>query len=171
MSPDVVRSQSTQSPVYRGLCGYEPWLINPIALATSETVADSINQNRTILTVRWILGDRPAQGAGAADPDTFGFTGTRGDEITVTLEGDPRAGHNGGTASLGLRDAGSFGLSRATSGTPPLELTATLPASGQYSVEVGQPAGSPPFRGAYRLRVRPTTVSIDRLEPAANVEQ
>jgi hypothetical protein len=117
------------------------------------------------------LGDNPDQGGEAPDLDTFLFTGTAGDQITVRLEADPKAGHNGGTASLGLRDAGSFGLSRATTGTPPLELTATLPASGQYSVEVGPTAGSPPFRGAYRLRVRPTTVSIDRLESSANVEK
>jgi hypothetical protein len=122
-------------------------------------------------SVRSFLGDHPDQLGTTPDLDTFLFTGTGGDEVTVRLEADPRAGHNGGTVSLGVRDAGSVALSRATSGTPPLELTATLPATGPYAVEVGQPAAPQRFRGAYSVRIKPTTGSLDRIEPTANVEK
>ena len=88
----------------------------------------------------------------------------------MRLESRFRAGHNGGTASLRVGDESS-GQSRVIVGTLPLEGTGTLPSTGQYAVEVGQPAVPDRFRGSYILHIKPTAVSIDRLEPAANVER
>jgi len=115
------------------------------------------------------LGDNPWQVGGQPDIDTFGFTGTAGDEITVTLEADPQAGHNGGTASLGVSGQS---LLKVTRGALPLEITATLPRDGKYSAIVTQSThpGDPSFRGSYLLHIKLSTGSIDLIEPTANVE-
>jgi hypothetical protein len=121
-------------------------------------------------SVSSFLGDHPDPSGATPDLDTFLFQGAAGDQVTVRLEADPRAGHNGGIASLGGREVRS-GLSLVTVGTLPLELSATLPTTGQYAVEVEQPDVPNRFRGSYILRIKPTTESIDSIEAATNVEK
>ena len=135
-----------------------------------EISGNSISPPPCSASVSSVLGDHPDQSGATPDLDTFLFQGAAGDQVTVRLEADPRAGHNGGTASLRVRDESS-GQSRTTVGTLPLEGTGTLPTTGRYEVEVGQPAVPNPFRGSYILRIKPIAGSIDRLEPAANVEK
>jgi hypothetical protein len=116
------------------------------------------------------LGDNPKQEKSKPDSDVFLFDGETGAEVTLRLEADPQEGNNGGQASLGIS---GNSLDESTSGTPPLEINATLPEDGEYSISVDQPRRPKDqrFRGSYILRVTPSTGSIDLIEPSNNVEK
>ncbi|MCI0454155.1 MAG: hypothetical protein L0Y68_04070 [Candidatus Dadabacteria bacterium] len=116
------------------------------------------------------LGDNPRQEKSKPDADVFLFDGITGDEIKLRLEANPQDGNNGGEASLGIS---GNSLDDEISGALPLEIMATLPADGEYSITVRQPknpAGQR-FRGSYILRIEASTGSIDLIEPTNNVEK
>ncbi len=116
------------------------------------------------------LGDNPKQEKSKPDADVFLFDGIGGDEVKLRLEANPQDGNNGGEASLGIS---GNSLDDETSGALPLEIMATLPADGEYSITVRQPknpAGHR-FRGSYILRIEASTGSIDLIEPTNNVEK
>ena len=119
-------------------------------------------------SVSSFLGDNPKQEKSRPDSDVFLFDGAGGDEVTVRLETNPQEGNNGGEASLAI-----FGnsLNESTSGVLPLELNASLPADGKYSIIVEQPKRPKDqmFRGAYILHVKSAT-GVDLIEPTNNVE-
>jgi uncharacterized repeat protein (TIGR01451 family) len=76
------------------------------------------------------LGDDPMADR---DRDVFTFTGTAGEQITVTLD---EAGGGEGQANLILTDAGAvFEIDR---GALPNEIVITLPSSGAYEVIVSE---------------------------------
>ncbi len=120
-------------------------------------------------SVSSFLGDNPKQEKSRPDTDEFTFDGTGGGQVTLRLETNPQEGNNGGEASLGIS---GNSLNDSTSGTPPLELDATLPGDGKYSVTVEQPNNSAQrFRGSYILSVTPSIGSIDLIEPTTSVEK
>lgn len=115
------------------------------------------------------LGDKPRQSG--RDRDGFLFDGTEGEEITITLEANPKSGNNGGIASLGLR-GGS--LDEFVEGELPQEIIATLPSDGKYSIIVGQPKDIPRskrYEGDYFLTVESPTSNVAPLELGNNVER
>jgi hypothetical protein len=121
-------------------------------------------------SVTSFLGDNHKQQQTKRDTDLFHFSGTGVDEVIVTLQSTPIAGHNGGEAILSLE---GNSLKESVSGVLPLEIISALPADGQYSIVVKQ-ANTPVdarFRGDYILSVEPLSRSIDSIEPAANVEK
>lgn len=104
------------------------------------------------------LGDGPS-GSGV-DRDSYLLEGLAGDALTLRLEGDGEAGYQGDRAELRLiGKGGTFRLKE--SGKVPLTLTAVLPESGSYRIEVRPiktkkktapgPGESGPLRGAYQL--------------------
>jgi hypothetical protein len=119
-------------------------------------------------SVSSFLGDNPKQEKSRPDSDVFLFDGTGGDEVTLRLETDPQLGNNGGKASLAII---GNSLNESTSGALPLEIDATLPADGEYSITVEQPRrpNDQMFRGAYILHVESAT-GVDLIEPTNNVE-
>ncbi|MGB7293060.1 MAG: hypothetical protein WBD99_12880 [Thermodesulfobacteriota bacterium] len=120
-------------------------------------------------SLRSFLGDNVKQEKSKPDSDEFLFDGNAGDEVMLTLRANPKEGNNGGEASLGIS---GNSLNESTSGALPLEIEATLPGDGEYSITVGQPKNSAEsFRGSYILSVTPSTGSIDLIEPTINVEK
>ena len=120
-------------------------------------------------SVSSFLGDNPKQEKSKPDSDVFLFAGVGGDEVTLRLETNPQEGNNGGEANFAIS---GNSLNESTSGTPPLEINATLPADGKYSITVEQPKNSGQrFRGGYLLSLSPTTGSIDLIEPTSSVEK
>lgn len=115
------------------------------------------------------LGDNRKQERSKPDTDLFYFSGTAGDEVMLTLEANPDDGNNGGEASLGLT---GDSLNEATNGNLPLEINATLPADGVYSISVEQPRnpGGLRYRGGYNLIVD-SQAGVDLIEPDSNVEK
>src|SRR5262245_5159837 len=115
------------------------------------------------------LGDqRPSD---TRDTDDFLFNGVAGEAITIKLEADHQSGNTGGIASLGLR-GGS--LNESVEGVLPLQIVATLPSSGKYSVIVAQPPTIPRgerYEGKYYLNVESLTSNVGPLEPDENVER
>jgi hypothetical protein len=116
------------------------------------------------------LGDNLKHEKSKRDVDEFNTNGKEGDEVTLTLESDPQAGNNGGEATLMLT---GNSLRDAVSGALPIELTSTLPATGEYSIVVAQPKGSNVlrYRGAYMLTVDSSLGDNDSLSPAKSVER
>jgi hypothetical protein len=116
------------------------------------------------------LGDNSKQERSKRDKDLFYFTGTAGDEVNITLEPSPQDGNNGGDAVLTLR---GDSLKESVSGPLPLEISASLPADGQYSIIVKQSKkqAEERFRGSYALSAESSSESIDLIEPDSNVEK
>ena len=121
-------------------------------------------------SVSSFLGDNSKQEKSKPDSDVFLFDGETGDQVTLRLEADPQEGNNGGQASLGIS---GNSLNESTTGTLPLEIEATLPEDGEYSISVEQPRRPKDqrFRGSYMVSVMPTTGSIESIEPTNNVEK
>ena len=115
------------------------------------------------------LGDNFKQEKSRPDEDVFLFDGTSGDEIRLTLEPDPVGGNNGGEASLSI---GGNALNESISGTPPLEINATIPATGKYSIIVEQPRkpGGERYRGSYMLNLESSN-EVGPIEPTSSVEK
>jgi hypothetical protein len=125
----------------------------------------------------WTQGgaDSPAHASSASDSpeasepnvDVWQFQGTAGDRVTVRLEANTHRGNNPGEVTVRLSGAGR-GEHHAT-GTLPLELTATLDASGTYNINVEQ-SGENPYSGEYHLSVDSQMGLIDTVEPWNPIE-
>jgi hypothetical protein len=110
------------------------------------------------------LGDAAGN---SPDADFFGFTGAEGDNVRIRLVAD---GGTGSLAHLVLSSNASGPLFLwVDSGPLPLEVSATLPSAGAYSVSVVSPVRKPsPYSGRYCLI---STGVTGPLQPAASVEQ
>lgn len=116
------------------------------------------------------LGNNPKKKK--RDTDEFIISGSEGDEAFIRLEADPTAGNNGGQLILRLE---GDSLDEMVSGTMPLEITAVLPATGDYVVTVDQFKKSAiegqVFRGAYNLTVDLPPNGIEVIRPAESTEE
>lgn len=116
------------------------------------------------------LGDNP--NTQKRDTDEFSFSGSEGDEANIRLEADPAAGNNGGQAILRLE---GNSLDETVSGTLPLEITAILPALGDYKVTVDQPKKSSiegqQFKGTYVLSIALPNGGIEVITPGESTEK
>ena len=112
------------------------------------------------------LGDSKDAASGIPESDVYSFFGTAGDTVTIRLEADPRAGNNGGRATLRFEGRQEFGML-------PNTITAQLPSTGRYQIAVEQRTGGSEedYRGGYILRVESARGEIDTLVPARSVEK
>lgn len=123
----------------------------------------------TPVSVTSFLGDDPRPGKG--DNDTFSFEAEAGDEVTITLEPDPSAGHTGDAAGLRLRrrlgDSGQVIKQEL-----PIEMTVTIPETGTYEIVMQSdvPDNMLSYRGGYILKLDSASGSISHLHPSPNVE-
>jgi hypothetical protein len=114
----------------------------------------------------------PTQGKARLGSDHFRFEGRAGDTIELALERDGARGSTGELARLSLGGERGDALGKRE-GALPLELKATLPATGHYRIEVAEVAGGSggeAFRGHYRLRVSSASGAPILLEPLRSVE-
>ena len=116
------------------------------------------------------LGDDPKPSL--LDQDIYTLQGARGEELRVRLEDLKNA--NNKSASLILLDniQGSV-LLKTDNGTLPNEVSAVLPATGEYLVVVAeQPliARGNRFRGDYCLSVQSSAGAAQTLQPTGWVE-
>jgi hypothetical protein len=117
------------------------------------------------------LGDRPQQTK--PDRDTFSFAGAEGDEITLRLEEDGSVGHIGEQANFKLRGpVGSVSLDEFRTGELPLEITATIPESGEYEIVVDQKDISDDlsYRGGYVITLDQSLDDVKEIVPSQDVE-
>ncbi len=135
---------------------------------TKDKISSELKEDETVSAAA-MLGDdnnKPRR-----DRDTHSFAGTGGDEVVITLEEDPEAGHVGEQATMILRDGGVE--LEALTGMLPLEIVATLPASGVYDIVVEQ-HGIPEelrFRGNYFIAIVSANGGIEEITPSTDVEQ
>lgn len=104
------------------------------------------------------------------DRDTWSIQGTEGETVTVTLEEDPAAGHSGEQATLILRN-GSSTIETSTDALP-VEITTTLPSTGEYRLVVQQHdiPEEVRFRGRYFLSVQSDLGNVQDIKPSEDVE-
>ena len=105
------------------------------------------------------------------DRDTWSIQGTEGENVVVTLEENPSAGHDGEQATLILQSGGST-IESATDALP-IEISTTLPSTGEYRLVVSQndiPDGVR-YRGRYYLSVKSSLGIVQDIKPSEDVEQ
>jgi hypothetical protein len=101
------------------------------------------------------------------DKDIYTFHGTQGKQVTVTLKAKTGGKNNhGDRATLQLKDnIKGIGFQRTHSGTLPNQISATLPATGEYQVIVaGEPRSfrGKRFLGEYTLTVEGASGSLEK---------
>ena len=101
------------------------------------------------------------------DKDMYTFQGTQGKQVTVTLRANSAGRNNGGErATLKLKDnIRGVAFYRVDSGRLPNQISATLPATGEYQVIVaGQPRlfRGKRFLGEYTLTVEGASGSVEK---------
>lgn len=93
---------------------------------------------------------------------------------SYTREGDPGAGHIGEKGTLILRDAATNGRTtrEIKKDALPIEITATLPTTGEYELVVAQ-HGIPKdvrFKGDYFHSVKSASGDVQDIKPTDDVE-
>ncbi|MEQ9618525.1 MAG: hypothetical protein RIG61_05065 [Deltaproteobacteria bacterium] len=140
--------------------------------AISISFPGFVASNGAVVSVASFLGDNPK--SEKPDRDTFGFEAVEGDQISVTLDGDPSVGRIGSETSLRLRSGRRIGnFERIESGELPLEIAVTIPETGMYELTVGKIAQSDVpdnMLGGYILSVGSVDGGIESLVPGKNVE-
>jgi hypothetical protein len=119
-----------------------------------------------------ILGNDPKPSI--LDQDIFKFNGTTGETVTIRLESDPAEAGSGKRVTLLLMDniKGTL-LLKLDRGVLPNEISAKLPATGEYLITVAeQPkiAKGERYRGAYCLSLEASYETMRTLKPAFWVE-
>jgi hypothetical protein len=116
------------------------------------------------------LGDRPQQLK--PDKDTFSFSDTEGDEVTLRLEEDGSVGHIGKEATFRLRGPAGTSLDEVKTGELPLEITATIPKSGDYEIVVDQKGitDNTRYRGGYVITLDSSQSDVNEIDPSQDVE-
>lgn len=105
------------------------------------------------------------------DRDTWSIQGTEGENLVITLEKIPEAGYNGEQATLILQN-GSATIESKTDALP-IEITTTLPSTGEYKLVVQQNdiPEEVRFRGKYYLSVKSSLGNVQDIKPSEDVEQ
>jgi len=117
------------------------------------------------------LGDRPKEFK--PDIDTFKFEATDGDEIMLILEEDGAVGHIGEEATFRFRGPiGSASVDELRTGKLPLEITATIPKSGDYEIVISQKGISDDlrYRGGYIVTLDSSLGDVEEIVPSQDVE-
>jgi probable HAF family extracellular repeat protein len=109
------------------------------------------------------------------DQDVYEFRGLAGEQVAVKLYKWPGLPHSGDRASIVLVDnvKRKF-LLKIDSSALPSEVKATLPATGDYRIIVGEQLGlfkGRSFRGGYCVQMKSTEGAALTLEPTAWVEE
>jgi hypothetical protein len=119
-----------------------------------------------------ILGNDPKPSI--LDQDIFKFNGTIGQTVTIRLESDPTEAGSGRRVTLLLAAKIPRVLFiKMDQGVLPNEISAKLPATGEYLVTVAeQPkiAKGERYRGAYCLSLKASQKTMQTLKPAFWVE-
>lgn len=105
------------------------------------------------------------------DRDTWSIQGTEGENVVITLEKVPESGYNGEQATLILQN-GSPAIETSTAELP-IEITTTLPSTGEYTLVVQQHdiPEEVRFRGKYYLSVKSSLGNVQDIKPSEDVEQ
>jgi hypothetical protein len=120
------------------------------------------------------LGDDPRPLA--SDMDVFKFSGTEGETVTVTLESNPQEYGAGQRAVLIMRNLGSgLRLFKRLNDKLPLQMTVTLPVTGDYHVKVMDAPGrdviwGKKYQGDYCVTLDASPETVATFVPDLNVE-
>ena len=140
-----------------------------LTIENETTITANLSSESDTSTTQAALGDdntKPKR-----DTDTWSIQGTEGENVVITLEADPEAGHDGAEATLILQNRNSTVESRTDA--LPIEITTTLPSDGEYELVVRQ-NGIPEdvrFRGRYFLSVKSSAGKVQDIKPSEDVEQ
>ncbi len=147
------------TPDCNDLCPDDPTTtVEPCAIAPASICSNLGNDSRP-----WL-----------PDQDIFRFDGTAGEEVTVNLGADPSGTHTGERATLILKDKiRRVWFYKRDRSSLPNEITAVLPATGQYRIIAAeQPAFLPGqhFTGDYCITMESTGTAQDTLSATGWVE-
>ncbi|HET7738368.1 MAG TPA: endonuclease/exonuclease/phosphatase family protein [Tepidiformaceae bacterium] len=113
------------------------------------------------------LGDNNGPG-NSPDRDVFEFHGTRGEQVTITLE--PGFDFEPGRAALSLEKKTGGHFNRSDNSEVPNQIVATLPFTGRYEIVVTERFGANGFEGGYWLTLASSGAAETTLTPLGSVE-
>ena len=146
--------------------------IVPCDTCFNDKYAIKVNTDHTCcgVSANAFLGDRPQHSK--PDKDTFSFSDTEGDEVTLKLEEDGSVGHIGQEATLRLRGPAGTSINEVKTGELPLEITATIPNSGDYEIIVDQKSipDNTRYRGGYIITLDSSLNDVNEIDPGKDVE-
>jgi len=125
-----------------------------------------------VKTICSILGNNPKPLI--PDTDVFGFSGTTGETVTIQIEANPPEAGSGKRLTLILTDKikGKV-LVRLDRSVLPNEITAKLPATGEYLITIAEQiltAKDKRFKGDYCLTLKASPVTYHTLVPYLLIE-
>jgi len=140
-----------------------------LTIENETTIIANLSSGSDTSTTLAALGDdntKPKR-----DTDTWSIQGTEGDNVVITLEVDPSAGHDGSEATLILLNGNSTIESKTDA--LPIEISAALPSDGEYQLVVSQNdiPEDVRFRGRYILSVKSDSGNVQDIKPSEDVEQ
>jgi len=181
LPPDEADADGDSVSICEGDCDDTDPAVSPNAMETGAVAcADGIDNDcdglidmndfqgcGQAITVCFTLGDQPA--GESRDRDVFFFDGAAGEDVTATV--DPMSSATG-RANLFLSGSGVFVQDRSDL---PNQVTATLPAAGEFQIVVAQPssrelAGGRAYQGDYCLTFEATLGAAQTLTPGPSVE-
>jgi hypothetical protein len=135
------------------------------AASTDEVKITVLQSTNGITEINSVLGSE--HGPWGIDKDIYTFHGTEGKQVTVTLRAKTGGKNNhGDRATLKLKDnIRGVSFSRIDSGRLPNQISATLPATGEYQVIVaGQPRffRGKRFLGEYTITLEGNSASLEK---------
>ncbi|MBP6808448.1 MAG: hypothetical protein KA125_09180, partial [Chromatiaceae bacterium] len=106
------------------------------------------------------------------DLDVFEFLGKKGEKVTIHIEAEPGGSYSGNDALLALSFKGKNlpRLLRLKKGELSMDLEATLPANGTYSIGVLEKLNRNAFKGDYCLTLKAQRETEISLAPTRWVE-
>jgi hypothetical protein len=106
------------------------------------------------------------------DLDVFEFLGKKGEKVKIRIEADPGGSYSGNDVWLALSFKGKNipWLLRLRKGVLSMDLDATLPANGTYTISVVEKINRVAFKGDYCLTLKAQSETENTLVPTRWVE-
>ena len=154
------------------VCDNCPNVTNPDQIDSDSDGIGDVCEAGPIKTICSILGNDPKPSR--LDQDVFKFTGSKDEQVRITISADPpQDGNNKRLTLLLVDNIPKVTFTRADRSILPNEISAKLPARGEYFITVAEQAEiflGQRYRGKYCLTLETSLAASQTLAPTPLVE-